>query len=559
MTHKNILLKKIQDLKKRKLTFKDRFLFFMLLIGGVLLIFLVLYLIWFTYSQKSIAHLLPAEKTVAFVEVEDLTMQPKLQNTVDTSKNQIEQSLKDYLQVESLEDVTKWAGERFGYALLEMEKKKNSPVIFMQVKSRRNALKFFETFLLPEEELVKEGNLRLPIYSYPQGQSFKFAFIGPFVFVSQDIEALKAIRGTFETETSSISENENYQKSVSNLPRNSWMQAYINFQKIYSADPAVSNVIEPLKFAIDHFALTVRKEQNGFHFNTFVNVNKNLLPLGKSYSDDTKFAYKLTDYIASEDIALYIGGANLSEEWINTLETISNLNPAYGVILESIIRAQATKVFGDQVDLRTDLYPLIEGEYALAIALGENDDLDLSLVLSHNDKSFVEAKTKKLMKGFRYLAAQFAPKLHVVTLPDGTESKELVADTSKLDETTEKHEGYEVHCMEVKGTNSGFCYTVTDELLIITNKYESILNSIDITLSPKNVLSQYQPFRQTIGNLSKVSDEVTFMDIQKMIPIFSNNPYGMLFGSFLDNFDSVSWVKHYFDDGVSAEGYLLIK
>ncbi|MBU0728044.1 DUF3352 domain-containing protein, partial [Patescibacteria group bacterium] len=500
-----------------------------------------------------------AEKTVAFAEFEDFSLPAKMQSTSDLSKGQLEASLKSLLNIEDLSEVEKWAKERFGIVLIQDEKSANIPVYFVQTSSRRNALKFFESLALHGEGLTKTGNLRLPIYSYPQGQAFSFAFIGPFVFVSNEIKTLESLQDTFEAKITPLTDDVDYQKSISNLPRQSWMTGYINFQALESENMAVSNIIEPLKYAIDHFAITVRKEQNGFHFNTFLNLNKNLLPLGSGYSDSTKFAFNLTDYIKSDDVALYIGGANLSDEWLNTLETISNLNPAYGVILESLIRAQVSNVFGDQVTLRNDLYPLFEGEYAIAIALGEDDEMNLSLILSHDDQDFVDAKLEKMMKGFRYLAAKFAPRLHVVTLPDGSESRELVADSSQLDESTEKYEGYEINCMEVKGTNSGFCYTTTDELIIITNKRQGVIDAIDLGSTPTNVLSQYQPFRQTIGNLSKVSDEVTFIDVQKTIPIFSNHPYGMLLAPFLEKFDAVTWVKHYFDDGVSAEGFVLIK
>jgi hypothetical protein len=73
------------------------------------------------------------------------------------------------------------------------------------------------------------------------------------------------------------------------------------------------------------------------------------------------------------------------------------------------------------------------------------------------------------------------------------------------------------------------------------------------------MLSQHQPFRQTIGNLSKVSDEITFVDLQETLPVFNTNPYYQLAEKYLKPLSAVSWVKHYFDDGVSAEGYLLIK
>ena len=93
----------------------------------------------------------------------------------------------------------------------------------------------------------------------------------------------------------------------------------------------------------------------------------------------------------------------------------------------------------------------------------------------------------------------------------------------------------------------------------MANRLSSIKETIDLTLSPQFVLSQHQPFRQTLSNLSKVSDEITFINLQKLSGLLKNNQWGALAEPFISPFEAITWVKHYFDDGVSVEGYLLIK
>jgi len=556
----SVILKKLHLLRSEKLTFKDKLLLGILGLGFVLLIIFIFYLIWFSFSQKSIAHFLPEDKTVAYIEFEDFALPLKLETSEAFNKEQLEKVFNRLFGVDFKTAGIDWDKGCFGATLIGSSNSNSVPVFFMETGSRRKTLNLFKQLALPEEELAKSGTTRLPIYSYPQSHSFSFAFVGPYTFVSNNLTPLKIIQEVYNGEIPALTGQKDYQKSLSSLPRQNWISGYLNFQSLNFGDSiTASNIIEPLKHVINHVALSVRKNQTGFHFNTFVNLTPDLLSLREGL-DKTRFAYKLTDYISSKNLALYIGGANLSQEWQNTLDTISNLNPAYGVILESIIRAQITKVFGDQVSLRNDFYPLFEGEYALAVAKSEeNDRTNVSLILSHSDQKFAETKLAKMMQGFKFLAAQFAPKLREVTLPDGTISRELVADTSKLQEITETYEGYNVHCVEVVNTSSGFCYTVTDELMVMANNLDTTTQTIDLTLSPKYVLSQHQPFRQTISNLSKVSDEITFIDIQKATPLITGKSYGMLFEPFLKEFEAVSWVKHYFDDGVSTEGYLLIK
>jgi hypothetical protein len=560
MLKKNQLIKKIGSLQTKKMTSLDRFLILLIGIGVLILIAAVFYIVCLVNIKKNIAHYLPAEETMGYIELKDFSLPAKLQGAEEFNQEKIESALKLSFDIDYKKAIGTWASGRFGLAMIQSGIDNVKPVLFIETQSRRKTLNFFKGLALPEEELLKSNDSKVPIYSYPQSRPFNFTFIGPYTFVANDIDLLKKIQEAYENDIPNLKEQEDYQKSFGNLPRTAWMNGYVNVQILdFGENITLNNAVESIKFAVNHVGWTVRKQPNGFHFNTFFNLNKELLSLKQNGRDKTHFAFSLTDYISANDLMLYIGGANLSAEWQNTLETISNLNPAYAIILESAIRAQISQIFGDEVSLRNDFYPLFEGEYAFYLGQQENEELDFGIVLSHSDKKFVDAKMEKLMKGFRFLASKFAPKLHVVMLPDGTESRELVPDSGRLEETNETYEGYDLNCIEITNSNYGFCYTATDELVVLANRKNIVTNTIDMSFAPKFVLSQHQPFRQTIGNLSKVSDELTFVDIQKALPMITKNPYGALAEPFLSKFDAISWVKHYFDDGVSTEGFLLIK
>ena len=377
-----------------------------------------------------------------------------------------------------------------------------------------------------------------------------------------------------------LHEDLQYQKSLANLPRDAWGNGYLNIPVVtFPANNPLNNLAEPLKNIINHLSLTIRKQQNGFHFNTLLSINPSLLSINKGPADSTRFAYSLADFIGSKNIAAYIGGADLSSEWQNTLDTISNLNPAYGLIMEGVLNAQTCKIFGDSVSLRDDIYPLFKGEYALvfekspapvareatgpapadAKTTGEPGKMVVKLILKHSDSAFAKTKMEKLMEGFKMLAAQFAPKMKVVPLPDGTESKELVADTSQLNETTETYKDYEINCTNVSNSVFGFCYTVTDSLLVLSNSQDSIKETVDLSLLPKFVLSQSQSFRQALSNLSAISDEITYISLDNANSLLKGTNVGIVTNNLFSPFDAITWIKHYFTDGVSTEGYLLLK
>lgn len=544
------LLQKLHLIREKKMSKLEQLLLALVLAGGLFLIAFVAYWGYCNWPQPSVATFLPAEKTVMYAEVNDLGLPTKMEAGGHQTK--VIQLLGQPFGLDLVPVFQSFAKEGLAYAMVRDPNLGNQPLLVIRIKSQRSATKYFKGLLLPGEELVKSSD-KNPIYSYAQGQPFAFHFVKGYVAIGKSPDALKLI----ETDgTEALSNDGNYQKSVGNLPRRSWILGYVDFQNLnFSENLAVNNIVEPLKNALRHIAFTVRKDQEGFHFNTFVNLNKDLLSLKRGESEG-KFTYELTDYLLEEGLAVYIGGANLEAEWLNTLETISNLNPAYGVIMEGLVRAQAENVFGGEVDLRNDLYPLFQGEYALALGTGENGKT-VSLILATDEPEFAEVKLKKLAKGFKFLAAKFAPKVSVVTLPDGTESRELVPDNAKLETTDEKVDGYTVHCTEVSGTSAGFCYTVTDEIVVITNSKERLLKTLD--LKGAALLSENAGFRKTLANLSKVSDEVTYVDFGNFYQFAESNQYIQALQPLLSKLQAGSWVKHYFTDGVSAEGYILVK
>ena len=553
--HFKLITKKLRLLSKKKSEMQRRLAISLIAVGLFLGLILVLYIVGYIQNNKNVSHFLPAEKVIAYVQLKDLSLPAKLNINQEDAYEKIELVLKNTFDIDYKDALRRWATGPFGVAYIENNNQKEI-VGFLRTKRKRQAIKFFEEIKLENEELIEEDE----IYSYPESQNFNFSFIGPYCFISQNKELLKEIQFTYET-GNSLNEKEEYKKSFSNLPRSNWLEVYTDFKKLdLNENLGISNLIEPLKLVINNIGLSVRKEYNGFHFNSFININPELLALNKGYNDSRKFSYELTDHISSKNLILYIGGANLSDEWQNTLKTISNLNPAYGIILEGILNAQVDKIFGNDVSLRNDIYPIFEGEYAFAIGLKDNGQIDLKLILGSKNKEFSEKKLEKLSKGFNLLAAQFAPRLLITTLPDGTESREIIADDSKTSENSEEYKGNDINCVGIEKSNYGFCYTTTEKYIVMTNNHESAIETIDTTISSDLALSEYQPFREALGNLSKINDEISFLNLQSVTTLIKEQtPYGIFIEPFLNKFDATTWVKHYFDDGVSTEGYVLIK
>ncbi len=526
----------------------------------VLLVALFLSLAWFSFSNRSVTYLLPEQKTIAVFELEDLTLPPRLKQETVLDLLGLSAMAKATFGLEASTLQSKLSDGRLGLALLDDGTPQNKPLLFLHVTQRSKALTYLQSLALPEEKLSLTGDKKNPIYTYPKSQSFVFGFVGPYLFVAQRPETIQIIQQVSKGELPSLESDTKVQKSFSNLPRQTWARGYLNLQALsFGADSRLGQTLAPLKNLLDHFAFTVRKEYNGFHFNTVLAMEPNALTLKSQDTPKTKFSYSLADALGSKTLAAYVGGSDLSAEWQNTLGSLSQLNPSYGIILEGILRAQVARIFGDEVSLSDDLYPLFEGEYALAFQQLEQGQLGIKLILKHSDQAFAEIKLKKLQAGFRMLAAQFAPRVKSVTLPDGTISKELVADATRLKEMDETYEGADIHCLDITDSPSGFCSAVTDDLIILSNHPESIKETIDLTLTPKFSLSQSQAFRQALSNLSAVSDEITFVDLNNAMPLLQNWSATSLVAGLLEPFQALTWVKHTFTDAMTTEGYLLLK
>ncbi len=543
------LIKKLHLNKAKKMSGLNRFILALLGIGAIVVIIFMGQTLYFSVSQDSVSDYLPANETMAYGEISDLNF--PVGQTGGTGD--LSQSLGQSFGIELKPALESFATGRLAFALVQDSEGNSYPILFIQTRSRKRALKYFRSMLLEGEELFK-SEAEIPVYSFPQGQSFNFALIDRYVVIANGPTALNMLD---KTRNETLSTDETYIKSINNLPRRKWMSGYVNLSRIsFSNNPAVNNIIEPLKYAIHHLVFTIRKDKQGFLFNTFLNLNKDLLSM-KTGENEEKFDYGLTDYIPDKDIALYIGGTNLADEWQNTLETITNLNPAYGIILEGLLRNVTDRIFGRNVDLQNDIYPLFKGEYAIAIGKGDGKGR-ISLVLAGNDKDFALAKLEKMAEGFKFLAARFSPKIYTIELQDGTQSKELIPDDSKVIGGDESFKGYDIKCIQVTGTSAGFCYSVTDDFIMITNDKQYLKDTIDPSKG-LGMLSENNSFRKTVGNLSKVNNEVTFVNFNNLQNLLSANKYVQAISPILERLESASWVKHYFDDGVSTEGYILVK
>ena len=165
-------MKKLRLLKKlqlsRKATSSDRFSKSLFAIGGIGFLGFFAYLAYARFPQVPVEALLPPEETVAYIELSDTKLPDKIQTAL-SSKGSLSQLTNQWFGIDAVAMMQKFGNGKSAITLLQDEAGKNHPLLFAQPKTKRAALRYFESMLLPGETLNKSRD-RHPVYSFPQGQ-----------------------------------------------------------------------------------------------------------------------------------------------------------------------------------------------------------------------------------------------------------------------------------------------------------------------------------------------------------------------------------------------------
>jgi len=558
-------------------------------------------------KAEPIESFLPQAETVGFLEFEEGTLPAGLQTSEGQTVIPALQAL-THLPLSKLP--ASWWDHPFGVALIQQEDGSNAWVFFAEGPSRRQMMKDLQSTGLENGGLKTEE----PLYTYAQGLNFNFGFSNHHVFITHNPQAIDALKAV-ELESAPVLLNDAlFQKAQSHTSARAWVRGYAQTEKIKLPEyPAFQYAISSMSHVAGQVMLSVREQSGGLQVGTWVNLNEPLKE--KQEIGQQGSLEEMAQYIPYESAALFVAGPNLTQQWQNTLTQLSELNPAYGVVLESLVRAQVQDFFGGSVDLRNDLYPLFEGRYALALGQGENG-FSVGMVVEHNDKGFAEVKLDKLLKGFYALVGKLNPQVKVVDLPDGTQSRELVANSQNADELQEEYAELNLTCLsaQVKDFSNlkaellrGFCYTTTPERFYLATSQALLKQMLDATNNDTLTLGDATEFKQALAQTSNRPDQLTYLNMAHLAPLLAKtapvertevaiaeaveeevaaNPAAeeeaelpesesesaeqtmpaqeavetpeatFLLTSFLGQLGQSTWVKHSQSDGVSFEGFV---
>ncbi len=531
------------------------------------------------FRPQSLDNFLPADNTVAFLEINIDKNAQQVKNFLQVMKNHVAyqpaslmETINRFVSVDYARDLEPWLGRKLGLALIKpvdgaMAMK---PVVFVEMKKIDKTISFLKNHVFSGtgDELISESYKGFSLYRYKMSQNFNVLFLSNYAIFAENDILLKQIVDSQLKPSGKLKNNALYQKIVNNLPQGALGFCFVNNGKFFNsflASPIFQSqkvkdivALEPfLKiFQASGFVLFTKEKNLGIQ--SFTSINRNELH-GLSYlTFNDKYKYKLLS-LADENPVFLAGGHDLYKELQRMQEVFQAGTKASSLIFDGLLKAQKQKYFGKDVSLNDDFYPLLKNEYLFTI----DNNLEkpvVSVFLELGDKTNDIARFEKIVSAFIKTGAIFSPLIQQITLADGTKGEEIIANMEEITRSSQNYENININTLKLGNLPWSINYAFLDKTLVVSTNLETLKNVIDRagkdrvpTGRDRSVhdFTKTNYFRAQLQSILGSADEFFHLKIGAVTDTFGLNQNPAL-KDFLAPFTSLSVAKNYFDDGVST-------
>lgn len=509
----------------------------------ILTIAFLSFLILKIWKTDSIVDFLPQE-TIGFVECDLLAKN----SSFDFDK--IKLSLELYLNTD-LDQIESWIGRSNALAILK-DNKKIQPVLFLNTRNQELTKEFLQTLGFKDEKFSTDFYRNFPIYRYEQSRSEVFTFIKDYVAIAYSEEILKKLIDANLNLIPKLNQDFDFQKVARHLPQYSDAFFYLDLQKFQNTKWGQFEY--GYLFEIFHKWGGAFSEKDGsIKFNTFTIIDKKLLPSPDQFAKRPKFQKNLSTLIPDYNLIAYFGGVNLEEFFKDHFSLLEQYNPPLNVILEGLINAKIDEFLGEEIYFQKDLLPFLESEYAFFIFHDQDQNLQASAIFEISQPLKIKENMAKIMKNFETKSAYFIPKLKTRTLPDGTVTRELVADYAQVKKEEETYQGVDIQGISLEEHPYGLYVAMTDNEIILSSDLAGIKRILDQKNNDNQSLVDNQIYKKARSQILILGDEITYLNFEKLrelveldIPFLQE-----------EEWESGLWTLKIFNDGMSLEGVIL--
>jgi hypothetical protein len=545
--------------------------------GGMLVLiglFALSFIGWFLFGKmfrpQYLAEILPADSTVAIMEVNIDSQSGQIKSFFDLMRNYpvyqkdgLVRLITLILPVDFAKEVEPWLGRRAGVALVSTAKKGElSRVYFIESRDHNLTLEFLKSHAMSDakEELTVTDYNGYKLYGYTLSNLFEVTFINNYLVIAENQNTLKGLLDQITAGGQRLNDEDQYRKVANNLPQGSMIDAYLNLQKLFnvlSSDESFMvqkgqnfAAFRPYLSIFNAVGLTCFADSGKFVVQTFVALNKDELKDNKYITYNDKYRGKLLSLAETEPIVL-AAGHDLSKE-INRLEEIFlGSTQSNSSVFNGILEAQKEIYLGKEISLANDIYPMLGGEYMFEVE-GSFDAPKVSLVLELLNQTQDKQRLEKVMSAFEKSGGFFTPKVQEVVLPDGTKGKEIVASPEKIERYEENYEGILITDLKLGETGLHLYYAVSGDKAIIGTSIDTLKNIIGRSEEKiKDSFTSTNFYNKIVSPLTRTADELFAVKLGAFTEGFELNKNEML-KPYLLPFSNLTASKNYFSDGIST-------
>lgn len=552
--------KKIDPLKKQKI------------IGGltVLLTGIILLVFGYLLFQKAframpIAKLLPAEQTVAFIDLNTdqqhnqyLRGLQLIENHKDFLDEQFVQKLENFWGIDFETDLRPWLGRQMGLALLNSMQDDNAAhiIYFAEIKF--------------QDELQKRLQEDAEAYQYKGYTIYStqpaayMAIMKDYLIVSIEEIGIKELIDSSVGSEKKLFYTAKYRRIDDNSPLNTVANLYMDFDKInegtlsylpFLTERGFSTaMLTPLQALFDAEGISLVALEDQFALQGFVSLDRENFKGTRFVGFNPKYDAGLANYTAPDALSFW-GGENFEFQINRIINVLSAGDKAKSSLLGSLIENYAQRYFGSEITLEDDIAPLFSKEFAIALEESEAGRANYKILLELADPEIDSKRLAKIINAFAQVSAIFEPTVVQHILPDGTYTEEVVASPQAITTNDNKYREITIHSLKTTQNNWGIHYAIFDDIAVIADSLASVEKTIDIHVDQAPSLRDSEVFAAKLKTILKSSDEISYFNMEALVPILLGDDVPEL----MQPISSYSSGRNYFYDGITGVGYLQLK
>jgi len=519
------------------------------------------------FRAQPIAKILPADRTIAFIEINTNFEHNQLLKTFNLLENQPQYSREKLIEKVEIElnlnyekELKPWVGREIGAAILNPQDHEDDIqiVYFVEVLNPKAAEKFLNQQRPTKNQYSNQTTYKI---DGPSDSHYHSTFINDYLFFSSQEKAIFDLIDDQKSQT--LHGSSKYRKIDNNLPLNKVAFLYTDFDlmsdsffqsfAILGENGLSMNLLEPFLNLFDAEGISLIAMNDNFAIQSFLSLDQTVVDKIDYLNFQEKYTAKLADYVTEDNLTFW-GGENLEYQLKRIIELLAGGDETTLLVFDSLLQNYTQKYFGADTNFNEDILPLFRNEFAFVIEPLEGENIyKLLLELDSPQKDAINLH--EIANSFAKVGAIFEPKIVTHTLEDGTVTKEIVAIPEEVEKSESKYKETTISELKMGQQGWGVYYALVDDIAVIATHIEGVKSTIDTFQGDLRSLRSTELFSKHIEPVLKSSDEVAYFNIEGLIPVLFDDDVAPI----MKIIGSISSGRNYFNDGVVTINYLHIK